>query len=455
MSPILVTSEDVAAVAPARGPSGWRPAPAGALRYNPDWTPARRRLFAGRTPVVDGVPTTDPLIERVIDRMWEGDRRMDDVVAMFGRVGAGPGRRLFEQALSCGIDRVADAPPELVALFAQLDRIPPSIDMSRVRHGAIIAANVTPAGKGAGMFLNTIATVQGGAVGAAVGATGRMQRDALHRARESATFWVHLPRPGGLERFGVAFQNAVRVRLMHAQVRAMLTQRWGLAWIREHGVPIPNSSIAAGIPTFGVANVLYDVHFGKRYDRRDLEDVHAFWSYIGYVMGADEDLIPRSPEEGMRILDFALSVMPPPSQYADALNAISDLLLDSLMASVRFPVFDEQLKPFVREALDGFYFFVGGDFLGSRITGTERPTPIGRLAPHFVRVLVLLSNVERILPGRAERMRRGAERGDPFWQLLVDQFDRLARDRADGRSPTYTAHDRSRSDEIGEPHRSV
>src|SRR5690606_25855175 len=158
------------------------------------------------------------------------------------RLKPGVGRRLFEQALEEGIEQVKDSPPELVALFKQLDRFPGWLDRAAVERGAVVAANVTAGGKAAGMFLNTILTIQGGTVGAAVGATGRMQRDALYRARESATFWMALPAPGGLSRFGAGFKNSVRVRLLHAQARLMLRRKWGDEWYEKNGMPIPNAS---------------------------------------------------------------------------------------------------------------------------------------------------------------------------------------------------------------------
>ncbi len=431
-------------------PGRWRPAPPNA-KYNPEWMPVRRRLFANWIPIVDGLLDDDEVILRMQDHAWEGDRLMDDVVSMFRRLPAGVGRRMFEQALEQGIHTLGEPPPELVALFEQLDRVPDWIDLGRVDRGAVVAANITPAGKSAGMFLNTIGTVQGGAVGEAVGATGRMQRDVVHRARESATFWLHLPRSGGLERFGIGFKNAVRVRLMHSQVRLMLMRRWGDEWIAKNGIPIPNSAIVAGVPTFGIANLMYDMNFGRSYSLQDMEDIHMFWAYIGYIMGGHEAILPRTPEEGMKILNYAFSVMPPPSQYADALNSVSNLLLDAMMKSMSFPILDAQLKPYVLQALNGFYFYVGGEFLGKRITGTDKPTFVGRMVPIAVRLMVTLSNLERCLPGRQRRWDKHRLNGDPFWETLVRQFDKLAAEQHDTRSADYTGHDRTQTEEIGEP----
>lgn len=423
--------------------------PEDALVFNPHWTPARRRLFGRWLDVQDAIPQEDDIIRRLKGHFWEGDTLMDEVALMFRRLPTREGRRLFEQALEQGIETLQDPPAELVALFAQLDRKPDWIDWAQVERGAVIAANVTPAGKAAGVFLNTIQTIQGGMVGAAVGATGRMQRDVLQRSRESAMFWVSLPEPRGLTRFGTAFKNAVRVRLMHSQARLMLMQKWGAEWVEQHGNPIPNAGIVAGVPTFGIANVMYDMHFGRKYSHQDLEDIHMFWAYIGYILGANEEILPRTPEEGMKILDFALSVSLPPSQYADELNRVSNLMLDAIMDSFKFPVFDAQLKPYVLEALNGFYFYVGGDFLGSRITETAAPTRVGKLVPPAIKLMVHLANLERYLPGRERRREAHRKNGDPFWAMLKSQFDALAEKQGDHRGTEYNAHDKSSHEEVG------
>src|SRR5690606_32812373 len=111
----------------------WRPAPPEALRYNPDWTRARRRLFSECIDVVEGVPgENDEYMDRVKHRLWDGDQLMDEVANMFRRLKPGVGRRLFEQALEEGIEQVKDSPSELVALFKQLDRFTGWLDRAAV-----------------------------------------------------------------------------------------------------------------------------------------------------------------------------------------------------------------------------------------------------------------------------------------------------------------------------------
>ncbi len=426
-----------------------RPAPAERPRFNPRWTPVRHRLLDGWIDVQDRMPDTDGIVARMQDHLWVGDPEMDALVASFRELPATHGRAMFEQALSNGLDSVPDPPAALVALFEHLDNPPPWITMDRVDRGAIVANAVTPAGKASLIFLNTIATVQGGSVGSAVGTMGRMQRDMINRSLESAEFWVHLPAPGALDRFGIAYKNAVRVRLMHAQVRAMLRRKWGEEWVATHGVPIANAELAGGIPSFGIANLMYDINFGRHYRYRDMEDLNVFWSYIGHLLGIREAIIPRNITEGLEVLDYTYSVMEPPSEYAEALNGVSDLLVRTLLDTFRVPVFDRQVKRTLEHALHGLYFFIGGDFLGGRITGTDHATPAGRLAPGLIRMLARTANLDARLPGYARRADRRRRDGDTYWAVIHRAFTKLAAEQDGGRGPTFAGHDRALAESPG------
>ena len=99
----------------------------------------------------------------------------------------------------------------------------------------------------------------------------------------------------------------------------------------EHGVPISNAEMSGGIPSFGVANLMYDINYGRRYEYRDLEDLNIFWSYIGHLLGIREAMIPRTFGEAVELLDYGYAVMEPPSEYADALNDLSEMMLETLM----------------------------------------------------------------------------------------------------------------------------
>src|SRR5690606_13800613 len=148
-------------------------------------------------------------------------------------------------------------------------------------------------------------------------------------------------------------------------------------------------------------------------------------------------------------LDYGYAVMEPPSQYAEALNDVSEMMLDTLMDKVRVPVIDAQVKSAIHQALHGLYFFIGGQFLGRGITGTPEPTRIGRLAPKLITAQIRLANLDRRIPGYWKRADRRRAKGDTYWAVMHEAFTKLAAEKDGRRGPTFAGHDR-RVEALGE-----
>ena len=154
--------------------------------------------------------------------MLAGDPLADAVVAMYHRLPAGQGRKLLDQALEQGLHTLDDPPEELPALFHQVDHEPIWLDRAQLRLACEVSHRVGLAGE---LVLRNL-SLMGGYLAAAAAKplafTGELDRMANRRLVETGKFWIDVTTPGGLERDRDGFKSAVRVRLMHAQVRAML-----------------------------------------------------------------------------------------------------------------------------------------------------------------------------------------------------------------------------------------
>src|SRR5262249_10101152 len=73
-----------------------------------------------------------------------GDPLADDYAVLYPKLGHEKARRLLDQALEHGIDKVPDAPPSLRALFAEVDRVPLWVDWERVERGAAAMRRYAP-----------------------------------------------------------------------------------------------------------------------------------------------------------------------------------------------------------------------------------------------------------------------------------------------------------------------
>jgi hypothetical protein len=144
--------------------------------------------------------------------------------------------------LACdkGVEAVPDAPPELAAFIADMERKPAWLDMKMVEEGARLernfGANVAPfvvRGAFIATFMNKYSALP-------MAITNTLSSEtAAKRVKETATFFTTTILPGAMERFGAGFKAAAMVRLMHSMVRANVLRRKGDWDQKVYGIPIP------------------------------------------------------------------------------------------------------------------------------------------------------------------------------------------------------------------------
>ena len=245
-------------------------------------------------------PPTPKQMTVIRESILSGDPLADAVVAMYGRLPAGEGRKLLDQALEHGIDTVSDAPAELRSLFKQIDHEPIWLDRELLRLGCEVSYRVGISGE---LVLRNMSLMGGYLAGAAAKPlvfTGQLDRMANRRLVETGKFWMDVNTPGGLERDKEGFKSAVRVRLMHAQVRNMLVKSdsWDMRW----GYPLNQWDSMGTILEFSVIFLTGLRALGYLFSRREREAVVHLWRYVGYLMGVDERILPTNEQDSMRAL---------------------------------------------------------------------------------------------------------------------------------------------------------
>lgn len=254
-----------------------------------------------------------------------GDPLADAVVAMMQRLPTGEGRRMFETAVDQGIDAVEDPPEELVAFFAQVDDRPYWLDQAKLD----LAVRVTMRTGlwGIALALPGLALTGGYLASKAdkplVG-TGDLRRMAPRRLNETATWFIDVTSPGGLDRFAPGFTGTLRVRLMHAMVRAAMARRddWDFAaW--DH--PVNQVQLAGTLMLFSLANLAGCQAMGVKFSRRERDAVFHFWRYVGLLMGVHPELIPATEDDTWRLfwLEADTEFLPDQDSYrlAQALHS--------------------------------------------------------------------------------------------------------------------------------------
>src|SRR5690606_6734339 len=162
-------------------------------------------------------------VDRLRSFAQEADPLADRLAAVLQRDPRA--RDLFEHALKHGVDSLDSAPEELFEFFHEVERTPYWVDHDRIDRGArsIVRTGVI------GLIPLGDMSLMGGylasrAVKTLVG-TGDLEYEAARRLAETAAWWIDVTTPGALKHGGDGYAAALRVRLLHAHVRAAMNRR--------------------------------------------------------------------------------------------------------------------------------------------------------------------------------------------------------------------------------------
>jgi hypothetical protein len=227
------------------------------------------------------------------------DPLADAVVAMMRRLPRGRGRALFDQAVEQGVASLDDPPKELVDFFATVESTPYWVDQRRLDRGAraIVRSGVLS------LFPLGDVALMGGylasrAAKSLVG-TGAIEYAATRRLIETTRWWLDVT-PGALRVNATGYAAALRVRIVHAHVRAAMNKRddWDYAaWDR----PINQVQTAGTLMLFSLVYVLGMRLLGVRYTAAERADILHLWRYVGWLMGVDDELLPATEDDAWRL----------------------------------------------------------------------------------------------------------------------------------------------------------
>ncbi|MDT7726928.1 MAG: hypothetical protein QOI21_3504 [Actinomycetota bacterium] len=251
---------------------------------------------------IDGdIRGTAPQVRRLREFAQAEDPRADAVVAWMHKQPAGEGRKLFERAIVEGVDALDSPPAELVAFFRDVEAMPYWVDSGRLERGA---KAITRTGL-LGLFPLADMSLMGGylasrATKVLVG-TGEIEFMATKRLVETATWWIDVTTPGTLQQGKKGYVSALRVRLVHAHVRAAMNGRkdWDYAaWDR----PVNQVQTTGTLLLFSLVFMFGTQLLGVRYSDRERADILHLWRYVGWLMGVDEELLPANEDDAWRML---------------------------------------------------------------------------------------------------------------------------------------------------------
>lgn len=284
-----------------------------------------------RLPFVRVAPS-DPRIGALRDALLEGDPLAD---ALAERMRLQPSTRAkFELAVDRGLASVADPEPELAAFFEAVERVPPWLDRAKLKLGTETMLRVGPGGYAA---LGAVSLMSGYLASGAVKPlvrTGALTTMARRRLVETSKFVLDVSLSEDVGRFAPGVRAALRVRLIHAHVRAALLR--SPTWRTDDwGTPINQHDMVATNLEFSTTYVLGLLVQGYVLTRAEREAVMHLWRYLGFLSGIREDLLPTTFREGLELLFLINRTAEGPDEDSRALarallDATSSLHRESL-----------------------------------------------------------------------------------------------------------------------------
>lgn len=226
----------------------------------------------------------------------------------------------FRAALADGVDTIADSPAVLKELFARLEQRPDWVEDRLLEQGAAAARRVGPDGFDILAFGSLLGGYRSGAALQPLVRTGRIGTETLKRVGETGQWWLAVTSPGGMQRGGEGWKLSVHVRVMHAFVNYQLEREDDWDWAFR-GVPINQYDRAGTIGSFSTSYVLQARTLGIRIPRDDAAAMMHLWSYVGWLMGVDEQWLPRTERTGRRVLGNLIAGLSGPEESSRELGA--------------------------------------------------------------------------------------------------------------------------------------
>ncbi len=338
-----------------------------------------------------------------LDALAWGDPTADAVVAELVAMGRGKGMKMIRKGLAEGVGSLEEAPESIVRLFEEIDHRPEWLRQDLLdeaaraycRHPVTIGLALGPASL-VGSYVN-------GAAVEPLALTRRFTDQGQVRTFETASWLWATTRPGGLERFAPGVAATVRVRLIHAFVRYHILD--GMPWDSGRlGHPINQADSAYTLIEFSLIPLRVMRQFGIRHTRREREAIYHLFRYVGYLMGIDERVLPRTEEEFVELERIYHLTGSEPSDYSRELVAE---LLDTIMPD---SLADQsgRLAPLVRRVARPMNHGLSRAFTGDRtadLLNVER-NAWRHLPAVLTPPIFLVNELQRLIPGELDRKLR-------------------------------------------------
>ena len=290
-------------------------------------------------------------------------------------------------------DALQNAPASLREFFLDAENPPEWLDFSEFAPGVRMFHRNSPlvlAAFVAGVLIEGFTTN----IAKSFLITGRVRDQGTRRLGQNNRHMMEIFLPGGLYRDGDGWKLSVRIRIVHARLRELLSdsEEWDTkAW----GVPISAAHLGYAISAFSARLLKHMKTLGASYNDEEYRSFMAIWRYSGYLMGIPGTILFHDAEEALELYDIGLMCEPDsPSE--------SVVMAHSLVNSA--PLIAGMTDPDDRRKLANYVYRVSRGLIGNEIADSlEYP----RLSAFGVIEWFKLQHrysglISKLLPGRRQ-----------------------------------------------------
>jgi len=249
-----------------------------------------------------------------------GDPLADAAIKSLAEIDPTERHRCIQECMDGDEKAMSRSPRALLTLFEAVESAPPWYDRKMIGPGGRALfqhADVFLAALVLGVIAPGLATT----VGRPHYMTGRVVDAGKQRLRQNIRHLVEICLPGGLDRHGEGWKSTIRIRIVHAQVRRLLSRAgWETA---RFGSPIHAASLLFTAASFSALCLEKVRLLGGRLTEGTEEAYVHIWRYAAWLMGVPEDMLFHDKASALRIVDIGFACEPPPGLEGIAMaNAI-------------------------------------------------------------------------------------------------------------------------------------
>ena len=238
-----------------------------------------------------------------------GDPLGEEMAADLEAFSASESERLIQAAMNEeGEEALRDAPDSLRRFFKEAETPPewldysafaPSVRMFYRNSQIVLAAFV------AGVLIEGFTTN----IAKSFFITGRVRDQGIRRLGQNNRHMMEIFLPGGMYRHGDGWKLSLRIRIVHARLRRLLSDSED--WDKEAwGEPISAAHLGYAISAFSARLLKHMKTLGAKYNSEEYDSFMAVWRYSGHIMGIPQTILFQDADEALKLWKIALTCEP-------------------------------------------------------------------------------------------------------------------------------------------------